>query len=211
MKKLLLTAAIAAFGFSNINAQNISFGAKAGVNLANLTGDIENNDMLVGFHVGGVAEYMFDEKMGLQAEVLYSSQGTKLSYSETDSFGTYEEEGKIKLSYINIPVLFKYYVTNGLSLEAGPQVGILVSSEAEYSYKETSEGVTVSESETVDLKNETNSLDFGFNFGLGYKMDSGLNFGARYNVGLANIVDSDDSDDEDLKNGVIQLSVGFMF
>ncbi len=49
------------------------------------------------------------------------------------------------------------------------------------------------------------------NFGLGYKMDNGLNFGARYNLGLMNINDSANSDDYKLANGVIQVSAGFMF
>lgn len=215
MRKLLLTAAVAVFGLSNINAQEISFGAKAGVNLANLSGDIEDNKMLTGFHVGGVAEYMFDDEMGLQVELLYSTQGTKSSYSESETIGgvTYKYDGEVKskLDYINIPVLFKYYVSEGLSLEAGPQVGFLLSAKNEYKETETIDGVSTSESETDDLKEYVNSLDFGLNIGLGYKMESGLNFGARYNLGLANINKDDDGDDEKLNHSVFQLSVGFMF
>ena len=54
------------------------------------------------------------------------------------------------------------------------------------------------------------SIDFGLNFGLGYKLDSGLNFGARYNMGLSNINDTDD-DDDTIKNGVFQISLGYFF
>jgi hypothetical protein len=39
-------------------------------------------------------------------------------------------------------------------------------------------------------------------------MDSGLNFGARYNLGFSNIADSGEAD---LKNNVFQVFVGFMF
>lgn len=36
MKKLFLVAAVAVFGLSNVNAQEVTFGVKAGVNFANL-------------------------------------------------------------------------------------------------------------------------------------------------------------------------------
>lgn len=187
MKKLCI-AAIAVFGLTfGAQAQDVTFGAKAGVNLANLTGDIEDNDMKVGFHVGGVAEIMFNEKFGVQPELMYSSQG-----SQEDFDG---DTVKYNLDYINVPVMAKYYVTEDLSIEAGPQVGYLVNSKATYD----------GDSEDIEgLKD----IDFGFNLGAGYKLESGLNFSARYNLGLSNI---NDEGDNDLKNGVIQFSVGYMF
>jgi hypothetical protein len=218
MKKVLLIAAVAVFGFSNVHAQEFSFGPKAGVNFANLNGDIEDAEMKIGFHIGGAAEYMFDEKMGLQAELLYSLQGTKNEYSETETIGgiteKYTSEDKIKLSYISIPVMFKYYVVDGFNVEAGPQVSILASakaeSEYEYSYSGGGGDYSESGSEEIDIDDEISSIDFGINFGLGYKMENGLNFGARYNLGLSNVLDVDGSDDK-WNNGVIQLSAGFMF
>ncbi len=56
---------------------------------------------------------------------------------------------------------------------------------------------------------DTNVIDFGLNFGLGYKLDSGLNFSARYNLGLSNIDDSDSN--VETKNSVFQFSVGYFF
>ncbi|WP_104735952.1 porin family protein [Hanstruepera ponticola] len=226
MKKLILCAALAVFGFTNVNAQEegaasqgFSFGPKAGVNFATLTGDIEDAEMKLGFHIGGAAEYMFNENMGLQAELLFSTQGAKNEYTESGNVGGnefyYKEEEKVKLSYINIPVMFKYYIVNGFNVEVGPQVGILASAKAEFEYEErtTIGGSTTTESGSaeVDIDDEVSSVDFGLNFGLGYKMDNGLNFGARYNLGLSNVNDADDSDDFKISNGVIQVSVGFMF
>ena len=226
MKKLILCAALAVFGLTHVNAQEensggqgFSFGPKAGVNFATLNGDIEDAEMKVGFHIGGAAEYMFNENMGLQAELLFSLQGAKNEYTENSSVGgvSYylKEEEKIKLSYINIPVMFKYYIVDGFNVEVGPQVGILVSAKSEYEFEEriTSGGNTTTESGSaeIDIDDEVSSVDFGLNFGLGYKMDNGLNFGARYNLGLSNINDADDSDDFKVSNGVIQVSVGFMF
>ena len=193
MKKLLLTAVIAVISIVSINAQE--FGAKAGVNFASLNGD-EDFDGRTSFFVGGVVEFEISESFSIQPELLYSSQGAKSSFSEEG----FDFESTIKLDYLNIPIMAKYYVTEGLSIEAGPQVGFLLSAKAEV--KEDGE------SDSEDIKDELKSVDFGLNFGLGYKLDSGLNFGARYNLGLSNVPDEDDFD---LKNGVFQIAIGYFF
>ena len=83
MKKLLLFAAVAVFGLSNVNAQEVKFGAKAGVNFATITGDETSGvDSRTAFHIGGVAEIVISEKFSFQPELLYSGQGAKESYSE---------------------------------------------------------------------------------------------------------------------------------
>lgn len=204
MKKVLLIAAVAVFGLTSVQAQDISFGAKAGVNLANLGGDVEDNDMKIGFHVGGVVEIPLSEQFSFAPELLYSMQGTKSEYTE-DFFG--EEvsfEDKLKLDYVNIPLMAKFYVAEGFSLEAGPQVGFLMS--AKYESEASFDGET--ESESIDIKDELETLDFGLNFGAGFKMESGLFFQGRYNLGLSNI-----TGESDVKwtNQVIQFSAGFMF
>lgn len=195
MKKLFL-AVIAVLSLSYTQAQEVQFGAKAGVNFANLTGDVEDSDMRTSFHLGAVAEIKINEKFSVQPELLYSSQGT----TSKEKFEGISFESTIKLDYIAVPIMAKYYVAQGLSLEAGPQIGFLVAAESEFS--------AGGESETEDIKDELKSVDFGLNFGLGYKLDSGINFGARYNLGLSNIADDDDYE---LKNSVFQISVGYLF
>ncbi|OIQ22375.1 porin family protein [Lacinutrix sp. MedPE-SW] len=216
MKKLFTIAAFAVLGITSVNAQEVNFGAKAGVNFATITGDdTDGIDSKTGFHVGAVAEIMISEKFSIQPELVYSSQGAKDSETETETFNGetvfFKSEAKRKSDYINLPIMAKFYVADGFSLEAGPQVGFLVNSEAELEYTESYEGETYSEKETVDLKDFTSSIDFGVNFGLGYKLDNGLNFGARYNLGLSNINDGEGSDNFKNQNSVIQVSVGFFF
>jgi len=100
----------------------------------------------------------------------------------------------------------KYYVAEGFSIEAGPQVGFLMSANAEYE----ASGGGESESDDEDVKDDFKGIDFGFGIGVGYKMDSGLNFAARYSLGLSNIAE-DDEDDFSIQNNVMQISVGYMF
>ena len=212
MKKLLLTAAIAVFTLSSVNAQDITFGAKAGINIANLDVTDANIDSRTSFHLGVTAEFEISDTFSIQPELLYSAQGATESDTYEDSFIRSVSESEWKLNYIQIPIMAKFYVSEGLSLEAGPQIGFLASAEVDSDSTETSlfDGSSVSTSSTVDAKEIVKSVDFGLNFGLGYKLDSGLNFALRYNLGLSNIYDVSESTVK-IKNRVFQLSVGYTF
>jgi len=196
MKKLFLTA-IAVVALTTVNAQDIAFGVKAGINFANInvSDSDENLDGITSFHFGGTVEFSISETFSIQPELLYSAQGASSEVELDEGFG--KAKLKLNLDYLNLPIMAKYYVAEGLSLEAGPQIGFLVKAEA---------GV---EDVSVDIKDDFKSIDFGFNFGAGYKLESGLNFAARYNLGLTDISDDNDDSDSKSKNGVFQLSVGY--
>lgn len=182
MKKLLLVTAITILGLANMNAQDVKFGIKSGLNFATITGDNTSKDQTVtAFNIGAMAEIKISEKFSFQPELLYSPQGYSLNNGS---------DNRIALNYLNIPLMGKYYATKRLSLEAGPQIGFLLSTKG------------------INNKDLFKTTDFGVNFGLGYKLDSGLNFGARYVLGLTNINDVGTFKN---KNGVFQLSVGYFF
>jgi len=188
----MLFAAVAVFGLTSVNAQEVKFGAKAGVNFATIGGD-DTGDLSsrTGFHVGGVAEIGISEKFSVQPELVYSAQGATEDFEGVDV--------DWKFDYLNVPVMAKYMVADGFSIEAGPQIGFLLSAKVEGGGEE------------VDIKDEVSGIDFGFGFGAGYKMESGLNFSARYNLGLSNINDFEGSDDFSNQNNVFQISVGYFF
>lgn len=217
MRKFFIITALTVFGFTQVNAQEIKFGAKAGVNLANLVGDFtDDSKMLMGFHVGGVAEFAITEDFFVAPELLFSMQGNKFEYEESETFmgmtASIKEEGKLKLSYIAIPVMAKYQVFDGLTLEAGPQIGILMGAKQEYDSTVSLNGEVVeSESGSEDVKEFMSTMDLGLGLGLGYRMTNGLFFQARYNIGLSNINDFDGADDVKQQNSVIQISVGYFF
>jgi len=196
MKQICIITVIALLSIFSVNAQNVQFGAKVGVNFASINGDdTDELDMRTSFHVGVFSELSYSEKFSLQPELIYSSQGAKMSDEGFDV--------SIKLSYINLPIIAKYYLTEGLSLEAGPQFCLLLSAKVEAEF----DGESVAE----DIKDELNDFDFGINFGVGYKLENGINFTARYNYGFTNLADTEDLDDTKINNGVIQLSVGYNF
>lgn len=183
MKKFLLLAVVTVLGFTSVNAQKIKFGVKGGLNFATISGDnTEDIDLVTSFNFGVLSEIPLSDKFSFQPELMYSGQG----YSFNDNV--------VALSYLNIPLMGKYYLTKGFSVEAGPQIGFLLAAK----------------NEKTNVKDSFNTFDFGVNFGLGYKLDNGLNFGARYNLGLTDINNVDNSSIKN-KNGVFQVSVGYFF
>ena len=217
MKKINLTLVIAIITILSVNAQT-TFGVKAGANFSSFAysdsyGEDDDEKARTSMHFGAVAEIQISDKFSLQPELLYSSLGTKWEWSGPD----YSGEDAVKVNYLTVPVMAKYYVAEGFSLEVGPQIAFLLS--AKYEWNETYDGESDSGSE--DYKEYLKNVDFGLNFGVGYKLDSGLNFGARYYLGLSNIEEEEDGydgrgDDYDegdywMKNRVFQISVGYTF
>ncbi len=208
MKKLLIFTAIVLFGFTNVNAQEeMQFGVKGGLNISNITGDdVDSFDSRTCMHFGVVMELPISEKFSFQPELLYSCQGADYSEDFIDLDGTIKSvnaayEGTVKLDYLNIPLIAKLYVSEGFSLEIGPQVGFLISAKDEYDWN----GNTGEE----DIKEYVKGLDIGAVIGVGYKLEGGLNFGGRYNLGLTDA--NDGYEVGTYKNGVIQAYVGYFF
>ena len=183
MKKVLLVIVVTVLGLGKTNAQEVQFGVKGGLNFASINGDNSGKfDHVTSFNFGVMAEIPISTKFSFQPELLYSRQGFSVGKNVNE------------LNYLNIPLMGKYYLTEGLSLEAGPQIGFLLSAK----------------NKSIDVKDSFNKLDFGINLGIGYKLDNGLSFNARYNQGLSNVNDVSGLTDKN-RNGVFQVSVGYFF
>jgi hypothetical protein len=191
MKKILLLTGI--LFWISLNAQSskreegITFGLKGGLNVSNLVGDINDNTFRTSVHLGIFSEIMISDKFSLQPELLYSGQG----YSGRVLPGF----SRSKYDYINFPVLAKIYIAKKISIEAGPQIGFLVSAKE----KTSDDKITIPNQKTVD---------FGLNLGLAYDLKNGVFFQTRYNLGLSNINSGSNVNAFKYTNSVIQISVG---
>jgi hypothetical protein len=184
----------------------LKFGLKSGLNVTNLSikyGSLSiEPDYRYGIHIGAFAEFK-REKFAVQPELLFSMQGAVMEESE----GDWKSTSTTALNYINLPVMAKYYVIDGLSLEAGPQLGFLLT--AKTIYKVTYDGET--ETEETDMKDDCKAIDFAFNLGASYQLpNKPFGFSARYSLGLTNI-GNDMGDDSSLKNHSWQLGVFVKF
>lgn len=205
MKKSILLVAIALFAFTTVSAQEyVMFGAKGGVNFSTFSGDgvsaFTDNNGRTSFHLGLLAEIPMSERFSIQPEVLYSGQGYDLVSRDNANDIEYQ------LDYINIPIIAKFYVFEGLALEAGPQVGFLVNSEID------SERSFLDDDNSIPLNDDQfNKTDFSLALGASYKFRGGLFVNGRYNIGLREIYDDSIVSRADAKHSVIQLGLGFMF
>ncbi len=194
MLALCLMLSVSAFGQDDTKMLS-AFGLKGGLNLANLSGDIENNKSMVAFGGGVFGKITPSPTICIQPEVLFMQMGTEEDFDNGE---------KVKLNYIEIPVLIKYVFPTEGSFEpnifAGPAVSFLMS--ADYGDE--------------DIKDYITSVDFGLAFGAGADIAIGdgggkVTFDGRYTLGLTNINDDVDSDEFSIKNGVITFMVGYAF
>ena len=189
MKKLCLlvigiTSAIFSF------AQQAKLGVKAGLNIASLKiEDFDNTDSRLGLHAGLLAHIHLAPQWAVQPELLYSAEGGKVDFGG-GSEATYKND------YVNIPVMFQYMFDNGFRIEAGPQLGLLVSSKIE------------DENDVEDDADDTfKTTNVSLGVGLNYLSHSGFGFGGRYNHGVSNIAEGNG----DAKGRVFQISLFYMF
>lgn len=189
---------------SEMKAQDFDFGLRGGVNFASIGGDdISGIDSRTSFQFGAIAEFPLSEKFSLQPELFYSGQGGESEESLFVEGVNVNTETTIKLDYLSFPVFAKYYIVDNLSFEAGPQLSFLLDAEAD---QKATDGINTI-SDTTDISDDTKDIDFGLNFGFGYKLDNGLSISARYYQGLTSL----DEGDTDVFNEVIQLSVAYFF
>jgi len=170
------------------------FSAKGGFNFATATKGAGENppDARTSIYLGGAVEIPVVKNIfSAQAEVLYSRQGFERNYSYLGE----EYQTLYKLDYINIPLLAKYYVLKGFSLEAGPQFSFLINDKI---------GNSLDDEERKN--EEINNFDMGLAAGITFQFNSGLFINGRYNHGFKEIFK-----DSEGKNMVIQFGLGYKF
>lgn len=195
MKNTLLTFTLILATFINIGAQETenlnesNAGIKFGYNLAAVSfdGDSETGQRHA-FHLGFYGESFLSDGLTLQMEVLYSQQG----YEIKDNGGKFTQ----KLDYINLPLSLKLYPIQNVFLEVGPQAGFAISHKEEF---DSNFGLFDTSQEF-----DPHNFDWGFNFGGGFKSNTGVSISLRYHLGLGEIYDEGSP-----QNRVWQFSLGF--
>ncbi len=190
MKTKLLSLA-AVLLISQAMMAQFHLGAKAGANIIKIDGKSFKDKFKYGYHLGGFAEIGFGHKLGIQTEVLFNQYATVVDSNFSHIYQNAFKNSNVKLNYLSIPVLLNYKLFgNFLSLQAGPQFGILIN-----------------KSSTV-LQNGGNAFkdgDLSMIGGVQVKLSS-LRLNGRYVIGLNNINDLGNQDKWTSQG--FQLSVG---
>jgi hypothetical protein len=172
---LMLAVSISALSM----AQGFHVGAKAGANLFKIDGKSFSQEFNFGYTLGAFSEINFNKKWGIQPEVIWSQTNTKTSTSFNEIYPTSTQDLKdVKLNYLSIPLLLTYRPAKILSLEAGPQFGILLD-----------HSKNLLENGQEAFKKGDLAMLAGAQLNLG-----GVKIGGRYQIGLANINDIDNKD-----------------
>lgn len=167
-------------------------GVKAGANVTKVDGASFKDQFRYGYHLGGFVEVRMGNKLVLQPEVLFNQYSSKLDSNYKNVYqNVFNGNSNIKLNYLSIPILLNYKVIGSfLSIQAGPQVGILID-----------QSKTVLENGGKAFKDG----DFSMLAGLQFKI-ANFRVNGRYAIGLNNIADI--TDDGKWKNQGFQVSVG---
>lgn len=179
LKIIILTSLMATTLMVSAQAK-FKMGVGGGVNFANFSGsDASGSASLMGYNGGLMTEIKFPIKLGVEADVLFSTKGA------TYTFFTISED--MKLTYIDVPVVAKIYFLKVVNLQLGAQYAMLMS--ANFAGDDVKEGF--------------NSGDLAAVLGFGVDV-SVIHFSCRYNYGLASI----DKGGADVKNNMLTLTIG---
>lgn len=169
LKKIIVVASlICAFSINGM-AQKTFFGIKSGLNLSSMrtsglqTDAFQTTKSYVGYNFSGWFGYKFSKKIRMSFEPGYVVKGSAFEGSTE----------RLKLKYIDLPVLVEYEVLKDVNLLAGPS----------FAYQLGAKRITDDGSINVsDIYNESSEISgiLGVSFNVSFFMD----IGARYNYGF---------------------------
>ena len=188
MKAKLLTLAIICLVASSAFSQGFKIGVKGGATINKITGKSFSEQFTWGYHLGGFATINLG-KIGIQPEVMFNQVNVDSSSHFSDIY-QFNKVGKVKLSYLSIPVLLNINANKFVTVQVGPQFGILMNK---------------SKTLVQNGKDAFKGGDFSMVGGLQLNITKLRIFG-RYAVGLSNLNDIDNK--EKWKSQSIQLGLG---
>jgi hypothetical protein len=188
---LAIALTLTTFSFAQKKTTGFHLGVKAGANIFKVDGTSFKDEFKFGYNVGAFAEIPLGPKWALQPELMWNQTNYRTGNNFDDLYPGGKSDVEGKLNYISLPILLTYKPVKILSLQAGPQFGVLASQDKDL---------------LGETKEAFKSGDFSLLGGAQVNLGS-LRVGARYVVGLSNINDIDDK--EKWKNQGFQVYVGF--
>lgn len=189
MKKYLLTITLVAISLFSFAQEETRLGVKGGFNLATIN-KLPNASMRFSVNLGGKVNVFLKEKMSLQPEIYISWQGARSTFDGSKS--------KINLTYLNIPVVYKYIFNPKIMAHAGLQMGALLTAKEKDSSGKRS------------IQDDLKTTDFGILLGGEYFITEDISAELRFNLGLKNIVDNPNYDHK-MKNMTFQIGGSYYF
>ena len=186
MKYKILTFIFFLLIIQNSFSQKFDLGIKSGSNFATQNiKSISGTKSITGLHVGVFTYIKLPLIFGIQPEIQYSTQGTKINSTTMRS-----------IDYLNVPILVRSSF-GPMNIHFGPQFGILTGAINEVS------GIP------TDIKDKFLKRDFSLVLDVSVEPVDRFIFSVRYVRGLKNISDDDPFANE-TKNTTFQFSFGYV-
>ncbi|GAB3230927.1 hypothetical protein GCM10027346_16950 [Hymenobacter seoulensis] len=207
---------------SSSATDGVKFGVRAGVNVSDWSGDAVSSvmdlaeytsgavtkEMKPGIYAGLYATLPLGPRFAIEPGIGYSEKGTALVGRiplEQFDFLNAKVTATARMAYLDIPLLAKAYLTDGLYIYAGPQASVLLSGKARV--KASALGFSAFNTD-FDVKDQFRPVDFSVVGGLGYQFQSGFGLSAGYDYGLSSL---DKNNNFDAQNRVIKASLNYSF
>lgn len=191
MKKSLVIVFLAVLASSTSFAQ-FRIGPKLGANIGKIDGKGFDEQYKLGYHLGVFAEIPLGKKFGIQPEVLWNQINADTASGFSSIYQNLDDQNlqNPQLNYLSIPLLLSYKPMKFLSLQAGPQFGILLNKDKTF---------------IQNGKEAFKNGDFSMLFGAQLNILRVRVYG-RYAIGLNNI--NDLPNQEQWKTTGFQVGVG---
>lgn len=197
----ILFMAIFGLGLNHsASAQDFYWGPRVGMNVSSMTKTTYSKARIRG-SFGLMAGYKINDLIGLQAEALYSLQGSKVDNNEKDIYS---------YNYVKIPVLAKVYLIGGLNLEAGVAFNWLVKAQQKWnssSYDMYGNAIETT-THTRSLIDDCKSFDLTIPVGINYQFRRWFDLGVRYDISTIRV--SENKKDH-AKSSVLSVNLGLRF
>lgn len=168
----------------------LSFGLKAGANYSDYMNASFATDPWYGFHAGMTIGFRLTKHFSIVEDFLYAQEEIKNKSALFDG-------QNIKVSYLSVPILFRYTTAPGFYIEAGTQASMRLSEKV------------------ADLPPNAHFANFtniGLAGGIGYQGKKGFGFGVRYIYGLTKAGDLQNTGiNNNFKSGTAQVSLTYIF
>jgi hypothetical protein len=179
LASLFLSSLSASPASGQTTGQSVTFAAKGGINLSNLTFSAEGTTVTpswrTGFLVGGSIDVPLTKNFSLMPEFLVATRGGEVTMGG--------DGVAIKFLYLDVPVLFAYKLApTGTVVPyvfGGPVFGILLTAKE----SDTFDGTTTD----TDIKDDTTKADVGIALGGGVEIKRFL-VEFRFTLGMMNLI-----------------------
>lgn len=189
-KRLLSLSVFLLISFLSANdimSQELLFGFTGGLNMNTISTKNDEGGLKIGANIGGISQLRINNEMSIMANLRFSSKGQQYSKIHEDQNDYLKIYHSTSLYYIDIPVLYQYYIKDLIGLELGPTFNFCLGGKDKYKTGNSEWNILKFEKGTY------NPFEFGLTCGiftgdLGQSAFNKIFIEFRYFIGFTNFI-----------------------